>query len=83
MAWGVYEPAIRRHERVLGRAAPDPRDERGRLSPHFVEWMMMLPEGWVTDIVPNRTQQLKMLGNGVVPPQAAHAVRALVERSRV
>lgn len=39
---------------------------------------MMLPEGWVTD-VPDlaRTVQLRLLGNGVVPPQAAHALRLL------
>jgi hypothetical protein len=46
--------------------------------------MMMLPEGWVTDLIlPNvdRTQALKILGNGVVPLQAETAVRHLLERS--
>jgi DNA (cytosine-5)-methyltransferase 1 len=40
--------------------------------------MMGLPAGWVTD-VPNlpRNAQLKALGNGVVPQQAALAVRLL------
>ncbi|OZG50842.1 DNA cytosine methyltransferase [Bombiscardovia coagulans] len=51
------------------------------LSPKFVEWMMGLPEGWVTD--PriweqhpgnHRSMQLKALGNGVVPQQAATAL---------
>lgn len=37
---------------------------------------MGLPEGWVTDLVPNR-RALKVLGNGVVPQQAAAALRYL------
>lgn len=42
---------------------------------------MGLPEGHVT-AVPGltRTQQLKALGNGVVPQQAAAALRALLTR---
>lgn len=80
VVWGEYAGAIARHAAVLGRPAPRPVDERGRLSPRFVEWMQMLPEGWVTDIEPNRTKALKMLGNGVVPPQAAHALRGLLAR---
>lgn len=79
--WGVYGPAIRRWEQVLGRAAPPPT-ERGkggqRLSPRFVEFMMGLPAGWVTDVLGlPRNAQLKALGNGVVPQQAAAALRAL------
>lgn len=39
----------------------------------------MVPEGWVTDVPGlSRTQQLKLLGNGVVPPQAAYALRSLL-----
>jgi hypothetical protein len=78
--WGAYGPAIERHAAVLGRPAPNPVDGRGRLNPVFVEWMMMLPAGWVTDIVTNRSKALKALGNGVVPPQAAYALRLLTER---
>ncbi|WP_433340606.1 DNA cytosine methyltransferase [Streptomyces sp. CA-253872] len=76
--WGKYAPAIHRWENILGRPAPCPTEPgtRGnrRLSPSFVEWMMGLPAGWVTDIpdVP-RTEQLRILGNGVVPQQAHHA----------
>lgn len=77
MNWGEYEPAIRRHEAALGRPAPSPTDEKGRLNPVFVEWMMGLPEGWVTDIITSRTAALRMLGNGVVPAQAAQALRLL------
>jgi DNA (cytosine-5)-methyltransferase 1 len=43
----------------------------------MVEWMMGLPDGWVTghDLTP--TQELKMLGNGVVPQQARLAIQLL------
>lgn len=69
-----YGPAIRRWEKVTGRAAPCPTESgtRGnrRLSLAFTEWMMGLPEGWVTDVpdVPRR-EQLRILGNGAVPHQ--------------
>jgi DNA (cytosine-5)-methyltransferase 1 len=50
------------------------------VAPAFVEWMMGLPAGHVTDpaIGIARRAQLKALGNGVVPLQAAAAVRALL-----
>ena len=41
---------------------------------------MCLPEGWVTNILTSRTKALKCLGNGVVPPQAAYALRVLAAR---
>lgn len=64
-AWGRWEPAIRRWER-LTRPCPHPLDDRGRLGERFVEWMMGYPEGFVTDILP-RTPALRCLGNSVVP----------------
>lgn len=81
--WGQYEPAIRRWEQRLGRLAPAPTETGAkggqRLSPRFVEWMMGLPAGWVTDVPGiSRNDQLKMLGNGVVPQQAAEALRRLL-----
>jgi len=85
IAWGVYEPAIRRWETVLGRPAPSPtnpdgRDGSHRLAAEFVEWMQGLDAGHVTDpaIGLTRNQQLKALGNGVVKQQAAMAVRYLL-----
>jgi DNA (cytosine-5)-methyltransferase 1 len=81
--WGAYEPAIRRWEQTTGRPAPAPtelaRTGNPRLSPAFVEWLMGLPEGWVTDIDISRNAQLKALGNGVVPQQAVLALRMLRE----
>lgn len=51
----------------------------GRLSPRFVEWLMGLPAGWVTDAPGiTRNEALKALGNGVVPQQAAAALRLLL-----
>lgn len=83
VAWGDYEPAIRRWERVLGRSAPAPTEVGGRgaarLSPAFVEWMLGLPAGWVTDTPGlTRNDMLRCLGNGVVPQQAAVAIRPLI-----
>lgn len=49
-----------------------------RLSAEFVEWMMGLPEGWVTAAGLSRAAQLRLLGNSVVPRQAAYALRALL-----
>jgi DNA (cytosine-5)-methyltransferase 1 len=77
--WGPYTGAIARAEGFAGRPAADPTDADGRLNPAFVEWMMALPEGHVTDVpgIP-RGAQLKALGNGVIPRQAAHALRMLL-----
>lgn len=92
--WGEYGPAISRWEGVVGRTAPDPTTPnpagQPRLSPLFVEWLMGLPEGWVTKHVPEtdpngrhrparvRSAALRILGNGVVPQQAALALRQLL-----
>ena len=81
--WGDFEDAIRSHEQLLGRTAP-PATEPGRrgtprLNVRFVEWMMCLPDGWVIDIPGiSRRQQLTLLGNGVVPPQAAAALEDML-----
>jgi DNA (cytosine-5)-methyltransferase 1 len=81
--FGAYAPAIARWEAALGRPAPAPTEPTGkggahRLSPRFVEWLMGLDDGWVTDVGLTRNEQLKALGNGVVPQQAAAAVRHLL-----
>lgn len=85
--WGDYADAIARWERVLDRAAPDPTEPgpkgNPRLSPRFVEWLMGLSDGHVTDpaIGLTRNQQLKALGNGIVPLQCATAIEHLMEVS--
>jgi hypothetical protein len=84
--WGKFAPAIHRWEQVTGREAPSPtkpdgKDGQHRLSAEFTEWMMGLPEGWVTssDIGLTRNEALKACGNGVVPQQAVLALRSLLE----
>ncbi|WP_235579987.1 DNA cytosine methyltransferase [Rhodococcus sp. Leaf233] len=84
--WGPYRSPIERWERVIGRAAPRPtelsRNGNERLSPLLVEWMMGLPEGWVTAVPDlSRNEQLKALGNGVVPQQAAAAYSSLLAQA--
>jgi DNA (cytosine-5)-methyltransferase 1 len=82
MNWGIYESAIRRWEAVLGRPTPHPtqlgRHGRPVLAPTFVEHLMGMEPGWVTSLPLPRTAQLRALGNGVVPLQAAHAVTLLL-----
>ena len=75
--WGCYKDAIERWEQ-LTRKCPNPIDDQNRLNPVFVEWMMGLEPGWVTQIGLSRTQELKALGNGVVPQQAAYALTRLL-----
>ena len=81
--WGKYTPVIRQWESVVNRTAPVPtipHKDRQRLNPVFVEWMMGLDEGHVTGHGLSFAQELKMLGNGVVPQQARAAVAQLMER---
>ncbi len=83
--WGDYAPAIARWE-ALTRPAPAPTETgpKGtpRLSPRFTEWMMGLPDGWITDVPGiTRNEALKACGNGVVPQQAEAALRWLLEAS--
>ena len=86
LSWGRYSGAIFFWENVLARKAPVPTEPTGRngnprLSPKFVEWMMGLPQGWVTDVPDlKRKGQLHSLGNGVVPQQAEMALRLLLNR---
>ena len=86
--WDRYEPAIRRWEAVTGRTAPFPA-QRGRggrfgISAEFTEWCQGLPVGWVAGIpgLPYAAK-IRALGNGVVPAQAAAALRLLFQIAAV
>ncbi|MBK3576154.1 DNA cytosine methyltransferase [Streptomyces sp. MBT65] len=82
--WGPYAHAVAQWEAITGRPAPRPTDDRGRLTPAFVEWMMGLPLGHITGVPGlSRPAQLKALGNGVVPQQAAYALRFLLHRAGI
>ena len=87
MPWGDYADAIARQESVT-RPAPPPTEPapRGgqRLSCRFDEWLMGLPDGWITD-VPGIThnEALKACGNGVVPQQAYVALTQMLAAQAV
>lgn len=81
--WGKYAPAIARWEQIVGPApAPTEPNKNGnpRLSAAFSQWLMGWPAGWVTDpdIGISRNDQLRIVGNGVCPQQAASALRHLI-----
>lgn len=93
--WGDYRAAVERWEQTFGRPAPDPLviggAAGGRLNARLPEWMMGLPDGWVTgipaaqgvlfgepDTESSRQEHLRMLGNGVCPAQAALAIGRLL-----
>lgn len=80
--WGIYTDAIRRWEEILATPAPDPTVTGARggrvLSPYLAEWMVGIP-GRVTGVPGlSRNEQLKLIGNGVVPQQAELAIRCLL-----
>jgi DNA (cytosine-5)-methyltransferase 1 len=80
--WGGYAEAVARWEVLLGRPVPEPTQPgtHGKpvLAPPFVEWLMGLRSGYVTDLGLPRTAALRVLGNGVVHQQAAAALRLLL-----
>ena len=77
--------ALERWAAVTGRPWPSYCElgtkGQPRLTAQFSEWLMGLPDGWVTDpaIGIGRLDQLKALGNGVVPQQAALALDVLLQ----
>lgn len=82
--FGPYSDAVHSWEKVT-RPAPDPTQPNTKGKPQlaaaFAEWMMGLPEGWVTspEIGLSRAQQLKAIGNGVCVQQAEAALRILLD----
>lgn len=81
--WGKFTDRVRHWENVTARQAPYPLVDvngRPRLAPAWVEWLMALPPGWVTDVPGiSRPMAMKLLGNGVVPAQAIAALTTLLE----
>lgn len=77
--WDTYQPAIRHWETILGVEAPAAvevnRNNNPRITVAFVTWMMGWPQDWLAEL--SRPNQLKLLGNGVVPQQAALAIEGL------
>ena len=86
--WGKYAPAITMHEHFAGRPQPPETepDKNGkpRLSARFDEWVMALPDGWITDVPGiNYNDALRLCGNGVIPAQGEAAYRELARRARM
>lgn len=81
----LYLPAVYRWEKILGRKSPRwtiiGDNGKPKLNPMFSEWLMGLPEGWVTspEIGLSYGRQLMILGNGVVPQQAEAALTSMLE----
>jgi hypothetical protein len=80
--WGQYGPAVERWATVLGRPAPNPITTGAKggqqLSGRLTEWMMGLPDGWVTDVLGiSNNDAIKLSGNGCVPQQVAYALQLL------
>ena len=92
LCWGDTAPAILTWAMLTNRNPPPividhadkalhPRfpETRAATNSEFIEWLMGLPAGWVTDVPGlTRNQQIKALGNGVVPQQAAYALTHLL-----
>jgi len=79
--WGKYANAVEGWESIT-RSAPPPTipgvKGKPRLSPAFVEWMMGLPDGWVSGHGLSPAKALQALGNGVCPQQAFLALQLLI-----
>jgi len=86
--WGDFAVAIKRWEEITGRVAPEPiladgQKGQDRLSAKFTEWLMGLPDGWITGHGLDRKDEIKMAGNGVVPQQARLALALLLEEGEL
>lgn len=81
----ITDGYLKARAKRLARLDRRPVGMRGSLKPrrqlaaHFSEWMMGVPLGWITDTPRiTRNEALKAAGNGVVPQQAAEALRFLL-----
>ena len=77
--FGESTCSFERWGNIVGRERPEYATEDNRVNPKFVEWLMGLPEGYVTDIITDYSSQLRILGNGVVPQQAKLAISTLLK----
>lgn len=74
--WGEHAEGVARWASIVGRPAPWPPTIGRQVNARLPEWMMGLPDGWVTDVLPN-LRAGRVIGNGVCPQQAAEAIRPL------
>lgn len=59
---------------------PPARLDNGRVNLKFIEYMMGLEKGWVSDFDFPEQELYKLLGNGVVPQQALLALQELCDQ---
>lgn len=83
--FGAWTPTFERWSKTVGRSCPEllELNNNGRMviSARFTEWLMGLPDGWITDVAGiGRRTALTMCGNGVVPQQAAAALRLMIKK---
>lgn len=85
--WPEEKTGIDSHTGLVGYPPPGEvlvRGPRGgrRFNTQFIEWMMGVPEGYVTGLeregVYGWRDSARMLGNGVVPQQAAAALSRII-----
>ena len=62
---------------------PPARLDNGRVNLKFIEYMMGLEKGWVSDFDFPEQELYKLLGNGVVPQQALLALKELCDQDHV
>lgn len=86
--WDKWAGSISHWESILGRKAPLAvekwRDnKKPRITIEFLEWMMGLPKGLVSDpdIKIAHSHKKKIIGNGVCPQQAIIALKYLLDDS--
>lgn len=82
--FGKYGAAVARQTEAFGVAPPPPTEigPKGnpRLNAAFAEWMMGLEPGWITEVPGmKRSEAIELAGNGVVPQQAEHALRMMLD----
>ena len=77
-----FSASIAQWEHVMQMSAPryyEDINDGIRLSPAFSEWLMGHDKGWITDRGLPRYAQFALIGNGVVPQQATHAINTLAD----
>ncbi len=76
--WGPFQPAIDLWYKLVGRPPPMtaylPTREHVIANAAIPEWMMGFPPGYIVDNTDHNRAALHMVGNSVVPQQAAHAL---------
>lgn len=78
--WGPFQQAVDLWASLIGRYPPTkayiPTRQHVIAHAGIPEWMMGFPKGYVVDNTETNRAALHMIGNSVVPQQAAHALES-------